>query len=162
MKATGVALVVAMLGSSGAACAQDNAKQHATGAHAHTVQTPFGIAGNARDAKRTVEIRMLDEMRFAPETIDVRQGETIRLVLINTGKLPHELVIGTKKDLDRHAAMMMDSGMAHDEPHAAQVAPGSTGEIVWNFNRTGRFDYACLVAGHYQAGMTGKISVVSR
>jgi len=52
--------------------------------------------------------------------------------------------------------------MAHEEPHAAQVAPGSTGEIVWNFNRTGRFDYACLVAGHYQAGMTGKISVVSR
>jgi uncharacterized cupredoxin-like copper-binding protein len=162
MKAIGVALAVALLGSSSVAYAQDTAKQHATGAHAHGVQTPFGIAGDARAAKRTVEIRMLDEMRFAPQTIDVRKGETIRIVLINTGKLPHELVIGTKKDLDRHAAMMMDSGMAHDEPHAAQVAPGSTGEIVWNFNRAGRFDYACLVAGHYQAGMTGKISVVSR
>jgi len=162
MKATGVALVVAMLGSSGAAYAQDNVNQHATGAHAHNVQTPFGIAGDARDAKRTIEIRMFDEMRFVPETIDVRQGETIRLVLINTGKLPHEFVIGTKKDLDQHAAMMMDSGMAHDEPHAAQVPPGSTGEIVWNFNRAGHFDYACLIAGHYQAGMTGKISVVSR
>jgi uncharacterized cupredoxin-like copper-binding protein len=58
--------------------------------------------------------------------------------------------------------MMMAGGMAHDEPHAAQVAPGGTGEIVWNFNRAGRFDYACLVPGHYQAGMTGKINVVRR
>jgi uncharacterized cupredoxin-like copper-binding protein len=26
----------------------------------------------------------------------------------------------------------------------------------------GDFDFACLIAGHYQAGMTGKIKVVSR
>ena len=85
-------------------------------------------------------------------------------MLINTGKLPHELVIGTKKDLDRHAAD--DDGFRHGArraARAAQVAPGSTGEIVWNFNRTGRFDHACLVAGHYQAGMTGQDQrVVSR
>ena len=162
MKGIGITLMLAALGSGGAASAQDHAKQPAAGAHAHTLQTPFGIAGNARDARRTVEIRMLDEMRFAPDTIDVRQGETIRLALTNTGKLPHELVIGTQKDLERHAAKMMDAGMAHDEPHATLVAPGSKGEIVWNFNRAGRFDFACLVAGHYQAGMTGTINVGSK
>jgi uncharacterized cupredoxin-like copper-binding protein len=39
------------------------------------------------------------------------------------------------------------------------VAPGKTGEIVWTFNRAGQFDFACLIAGHYQAGMIGKITV---
>ena len=161
MNAIAIALAFVMLGSSGAAGAQVSAKQHAGPAHTHNVQTPFGIAGETRDATRTIEIRMIDEMRFVPGTIDVHQGETIRLRLVNTGKLPHELVVGTKKDLEQHAAMMMD-GIEHDEPHAAHVPPGRTGEIVWNFNRAGRFDYACLVAGHYQAGMAGKINVVRR
>ena len=164
MNVIGVVLVLALAGTSAATLAQSDAgtRPAAPHAHAHAAQTPFGIAGDAHDAKRTVEIRMLDEMRFAPATIDVRQGETIRLVLINTGKLPHELVIGTRKDLAAHAAAMTGAGMAHDEPHAATVEPGGTGEIVWRFNRAGRFDFACLVPGHYQAGMTGKISVASR
>lgn len=154
--------MLAVAGASTTAWAQDDARKKPAAAHVHAAQTPFGTAGDAREAKRTVEIVMLDEMRFAPDRIDVRQGETVRLVLINNGKLPHELVIGTRKDLDRHAAMMMGAGMAHDEPHAAQVPPGGTGEIVWRFNRAGHFDFACLVPGHYQAGMTGKINVASR
>jgi len=131
---------------------------------AHTThrQTAFGIDGNRGDVQRTVEIRMRDEMRFIPGHLDVRQGETVRLKVANDGKLPHELVIGTKKELDAHAAMMMESGMAHDEPYVAHVAPGETGEIIWKFNRKGRFHFACLVAGHYEAGMAGTITVTSR
>jgi plastocyanin len=30
-----------------------------------------------------------------------------------------------------------------------------------NFNRPGEFDFACLIAGHYQAGMVGKITVTA-
>lgn len=41
----------------------------------------------------------------------------------------------------------------------AHVAPGKTGEIVWNFNRAGDFDFACLITGPYQAGMVGQIKV---
>jgi uncharacterized cupredoxin-like copper-binding protein len=44
----------------------------------------------------------------------------------------------------------------------AHVSPGKTGEIVWTFNRPGTFDFACLIAGHYQAGMVGKINVAAR
>lgn len=39
------------------------------------------------------------------------------------------------------------------------VPPGWTGEILWTFNRAGEFGFACLIAGHYQAGMVGKVSV---
>jgi uncharacterized cupredoxin-like copper-binding protein len=49
--------------------------------------------------------------------------------------------------------------MEHDEPYMAHVAPGKTGEIIWTFNRAGQFEFACLIAGHYQAGMVGKIMV---
>jgi uncharacterized cupredoxin-like copper-binding protein len=55
--------------------------------------------------------------------------------------------------------MLKNPNMEHDEPYMAHVSPGKTGEIIWKFNRKGNFDFACLMAGHYQAGMIGKIEV---
>ncbi|HEY0955969.1 MAG TPA: cupredoxin family protein [Roseateles sp.] len=126
-------------------------------------QKPWGIAGERRAAQRTVEIRMSDDMRFTPSRIDVRQGETVRLLMRNTGAVLHELVIGTPKELEAHAALMQKfPGMEHDEPYMAHVKPGQTGDIVWTFNRAGEFDFACLIAGHFQAGMRGKLIVRAR
>jgi uncharacterized cupredoxin-like copper-binding protein len=125
-------------------------------------QKDWGIAGDKRSAKRTIEVRMGDDMRFTPDRIEARQGETVRFVVRNTGKLMHEFVIGTSKELDEHAALMLKfPGMEHDEPYMAHVAPGKTGEIVWTFNRAGAFGFACLIAGHYQAGMVGRIDVAA-
>jgi uncharacterized cupredoxin-like copper-binding protein len=91
----------------------------------------------------------------------VRVGQTVRFVMFNEGKLMHELVIGTKPVLDQHAALMRKHPtMEHDEPYMAHVAPGRHGEIVWKFNRAGEFDFACLIAGHYESGMVGKVTVV--
>lgn len=162
------AIAVATLG-----VAHANGSQSATHAHhgaVKNVQKPWGIAGDAKTARRTIEIAMLDEMRFAPSVIEVAQGDTVRFVMRNTGKLMHELVIGTKKSLDEHAASMLKSpemahggpGMTHGEPGMAHVAPGATGEFVWTFNRPGRFDFACLIPGHYQSGMRGTITVATR
>ena len=87
----------------------------------------------------------------------------MRLRAENRGKVLHEIVLGTKADLDAHAEMMArHPGMEHDEPHMAHVAAGQRGDIVWTFNRPGTFDFACLIAGHYQAGMTGTITVRPR
>jgi len=125
-------------------------------------QKPWGIAGDAKSVKRTINITMLDTMRFSPDRIEVTQGETVRLRLANKGKIMHELVIGNKKELDEHAALMVKfPKMEHDEPYMAHVGPGEGGEIIWTFNRAGEFDFACLIAGHYQAGMVGKIRVVA-
>ncbi len=125
-------------------------------------QKPWGIAGDARAVKRTIEVTMLDTMRFTPDRIEVRQGETIRFVHRNAGKIMHEFVIGTRKELDEHAALMVKfPNMEHDEPYMAHVAPGKTGVLTWNFNRPGEFEFACLIAGHYQAGMVGKIIVTA-
>ncbi len=125
-------------------------------------QKAWGIAGDAKAVKRTIKVGMADNMRFTPNAIEVKQGETVRFVIANNGKIMHEFVIGTKTELDEHAAMMLKfPNMEHDEPYMAHVEPGKSGEIVWMFNRAGDFDFACLIAGHYQAGMVGKIKVVA-
>jgi uncharacterized cupredoxin-like copper-binding protein len=126
-------------------------------------QKEWGIAGDAKAAKRTINLRMTDNMRFTPDSIEVKQGETIKIVLTNAGVLLHEMVIGTQKELEEHAALMLKfPTMEHDEPYMAHIPAGETGEIIWKFNRAGNFDFACLVAGHYQAGMKGKINVAAK
>lgn len=138
-------------------------EDHAKAGPVRKEQKPWGIAADAKAAKRTIEVRMTDAMRFIPDRLEVKQGETVRLVIRNEGAMLHEFVIGTKKELDEHAALMVKfPGMEHDEPYMAHVQPGKTGEIVWTFNRAGDFDFACLIAGHYQAGMVGKIKVAGK
>ena len=126
-------------------------------------QKEWGIAGDAKAVKRSIEISMSDSMRFKPDRIEVVQGETIRFVIRNQGKMLHELVIGTSKELEAHAALMLKfPNMEHDEPYMAHVPVGKSSDMVWTFNKAGEFDFACLIAGHYQAGMVGKIKVAAR
>jgi uncharacterized cupredoxin-like copper-binding protein len=123
-------------------------------------QQDWGIAGEAKMAKRTIAVGMSDSMRFTPDKLNVKLGETIRFQVKNNGQVMHEFVIGTKKENDKHAELMIKfPNMEHGEPYMAHVPPGKTREIVWMFNRAGQFDFACLIAGHYQAGMVGKITV---
>ena len=123
-------------------------------------QKPWGIGGDAAAARRTIEIRMDDAMRFTPARIEVREGETVRFRVRNAGKVLHEMVIGTPEELKAHAEMMKKHpGMEHDEPFMSHVAAGKSGDIVWNFNRTGTFQFACLIPGHFEAGMLGTIVV---
>jgi uncharacterized cupredoxin-like copper-binding protein len=145
---------------SGSAVGHENHGARKASAALKKEQKPWGIAGDAQDAMRTVEVAMADDMRFTPATIEVRQGETVKFVVHNKGKVLHEMVIGDRKTLHEHAALMQKfPNMEHDEPYMSHVAAGRQGTLVWNFNRAGEFDFACLIAGHYQAGMTGKIKV---
>jgi uncharacterized cupredoxin-like copper-binding protein len=120
----------------------------------------FGRATDARKATRTVRISMTDAFRFSPAAVTVKRGEVVRLVSVNNGKLKHEMVLGTMADLKKHAELMKQHPhMEHDEPHMAHVAPGESGEIVWQFTRAGEFYFGCLIPGHFDAGMIGKIIV---
>ena len=124
-------------------------------------QKDWGIAGEVKAAKRVITLQMGDSMRFSPDKLEFKQGETVRFIVKNNGKQLHEMVIGTKKELDAHAALMVKfPTMEHDEPYMAHVAAGKTQDLIWTFNRAGEFEFACLIAGHYQAGMVGRISVL--
>ena len=123
-------------------------------------QKDWGIAGDTTSVSRTIRVDMTDDMKFTPNNIAVTLNETIRFQVFNKGKVLHEMVIGTKKELDEHAEMMKKfPNMQHDEPYMAHVDPGKRADLVWLFNREGNFEFACLIPGHFQAGMTGKITV---
>jgi uncharacterized cupredoxin-like copper-binding protein len=162
MKTLKSLLVAALVAASPAAIAHGE-KSHDAGRAGPVVkeQKPWGIAGDAKAVRRTIEVRMTDNMRFQPDRIEIREGETVRLVVRNAGKLLHEFVLGTKRDLDEHAEQMKKfPDMEHDEPYMAHVGPGKAGDIVWTFNRPGEFLFACLLPGHYQAGMVGQVKVL--
>jgi uncharacterized cupredoxin-like copper-binding protein len=125
-----------------------------------TEQTPFGREGDPKKVSRTVNVDMSDQMRFSPAELTIKQGETIRFRVKNSGKVMHEMVIGTMDELKKHADMMKKHpGMEHDEPYMAHVAPGKTETMVWQFTKPGEFHYGCLVPGHFEAGMIGKVVV---
>ena len=123
-------------------------------------EKPFGKAADPKKAARTIRVDMADTMRFSPAEITVRRGDTVRFVATNRGKAMHEMVLGTMAELKEHAEMMKKHpGMEHDEPHMLHVAPGKSGEMGWRFTRAGEFFYGCLVPGHFEAGMLGRITV---
>lgn len=136
----------------GAASAHDGA--------AHSGGNALGHSGDPARVARTIEVSTTDAMRFAPAAITVRKGETVRFVVRNDGRLVHEMVLGTDTDLREHAAMMREHPeMAHAESNAVRVEPGAKGQIVWTFDKAGRFTFACLVPGHFEAGMKGEVKV---
>jgi len=137
---------------------------HASGPNLHPVTTPFGRTGDPKKVSRTIVFEMTDDMRFKPDRITVRRGDTLRFRAVNRGKVLHELVIGTEAELLEHAELMKRfPTMEHDEPFMAHVPPGRSGDIVWQFTEAGTFRFACLMPGHtwneLRSGMVGTIEV---
>ena len=123
-------------------------------------ETEIGQAGDANAVTRTIKVAMRDQMRFSPSHITVKQGETIRFAVANTGTVKHELMLGTALEIKEHNALMKKNPeMEHDEPSQVSVPPGGSGEIIWTFTKAGKVDFACLMPGHYDAGMRGQILV---
>lgn len=119
-----------------------------------------GKAGDPAKVSHTVAVSMDDSMRFTPSQIPVKAGETIRFFVKNGGKLAHEMVIGELAELKAHAEMMRKMpGMQHAEPNMIALAAGQRGGIVWQFEKAGSVDFACLVPGHMEAGMVGQVQV---
>lgn len=136
--------------------------KHAGGHDDHEAAV-YGAPGEAAQVSRTIEVQAADNMRYTPAAIAVRRSETIRFVVKNTGKLPHEFVLGNAKSLKEHADVMRRyPDMEHEDPNMAKVAPGGTGELIWKFTQAGTVEFACLIPGHFEAGMKGHIRVSAK
>jgi len=137
---------------------------HDHGKHEHGASTS-GKAGDPARVTRTVTIRM-SEYAFDAERLEFKAGETVKFIVINNGKLKHELTVGTAEEQKTHrAAMQSMSDMNHDEhshdmpANAIHVDPGETRELVWHFTKAGSLQFACNYPGHADLGMEGSISV---
>lgn len=137
-----------------------------TAAHSHADSADHAGAQAiaAMQITRSVEIQMDDQMRFTPSKVDVREGETIRFVVRNAGQTAHEMVLGSDAQIREHA-QAMQQGAGHGDGHshgtgaAITVAAGQTGELVVRFDQASTLQMACLIPGHYEAGMRGTVRV---
>lgn len=162
MRIIEMALCAALL-APGAAWAHGDEHTRGKVDYSKAEELPFGKAADPRKAAKTIRVDMADTMRFTPSKLTVKRGDTVRFVAANRGKVMHEMVLGTLDELKQHAEMMRKHpGMEHDEPHMLHVQPGKTGEMGWRFTKAGEFHYGCLIPGHFEAGMVGRITVTEK
>jgi len=151
--------LVLLLGAA-AAYAHENAGHSRAHTSISNEEHAFGKQGDPKKVTRTIRVDMTDNMRFTPGDITVKQGDTVRFVVVNKGKIMHEMVIGTLEELKEHGELMKKHpGMEHDEPYMSHVSPGKKENLFWQFTQPGEFYYGCLIPGHFEAGMVGKITV---
>ena len=113
--------------------------------------SPGFVAGTA-SAPRVVRIVASDALRFFPDVVTVRQGETITFEVTTMGMSSHEFMVGPAADVAADTA---------GTPEVADVAMVQTKSLTYTFSGPGPFAFACHAPGHYEAGMKGTIVVVA-
>mgnify|MGYP006436544975 CR=1 FL=1 len=134
---------------------------HDEGGHS----SAFGSPVSPSKADRTVEVEASDRMKFGPEKISVKKGETIRFVVKNVGQLQHSFTLATPDKQQKHEKEMQ--GMAQDrmgshmdeDPNGVVVPSGETGSLTWRFTKAVPVEFACHIPGHYDAGMKGRLRI---
>ena len=124
-----------------------------------TATAPTSVAAAA--GVRNVVVEVDDARRIVPANWQAQQGETVRLIVINTGQIRHQLVVGTDQELAAHVQAMTASGH-HGHDNAVTVEPGQTAALLYTFDQPGEWGIACLESGHYESGMKGAVEVGPR
>lgn len=115
-------------------------------------------SSTASAAPRTVTLT-LNEFQFQPAEITVNVGQTVKLVLKNNGTVLHDFV-----STDAMVEVMEEHGAMHDMSgrqttmHAA-IEAGQQSTLEFKATQPGTYTFYCTIAGHKEAGMTGKLIV---
>ena len=123
------------------------------------------VAPSADPDIRNVVIELDDSRSIEPANWQARQGEALRLIVVNTGQATHELAVGPARDIAAHADSMIESGSGkHDHGNAVaikavSVEPGKTATLLYTFDEPGEWAMACFEPGHYEGGMKGTVEV---
>lgn len=96
---------------------------------------------NAQPRSATVVTITTQEMQFSVNSLTVKAGQPITLVLENAGALEHSLFID-------------ELGVA-----IAHIQPGQRGEATFTPETPGTYAFYCNAPGHRQANMTGQLIV---
>lgn len=133
--------------------------------HTHTTFNA-GTPGDPKKPFRVIEMTAKENekgMAFDPAKIVVEQNEQVKFVIKNVGELDHEFMLDSFDANKKHAiAMQKNPEMEHDDPNGKRVVSKKQADMVWKFSKLGTFEYACLIPGHYEAGMKGVVEVVAK
>lgn len=110
-----------------------------------------GFVAGTTSAPRAVRIIASGDLRFYPDVVTVKQGETITFEVTAMGMTIHEFMVGPAADVaaDRDGT-----------PEVADIGMMATKSLTYTFRGPGPFAFACHAPGHYEAGMKGDIVVV--
>lgn len=127
-----------------------------------TASAPTSVAAPSAPAGvRNMVIEVDDAKRITPANWQAQEGETVRLIVVNTGQTRHELVVGPAQEVAAHADSMTSLGH-HGHDNAITVEPGQTASLLYTFGKSGEWGVACLEPGHYASGMKGAVAVSPR
>lgn len=112
-------------------------------------------------ADTTIVIRATSStLEFDPPAIAAKAGARIRLRFVNSGTLPHNLVlVKNDNDIDDLAEEASKAGgdyvpLAQKEKliaYTTLASPGQTVEVVFVVPPAGAYTYVCLLTGHSNA-----------
>lgn len=112
--------------------------------------SPGFVAGTTA-APRVVRIIASNALRFFPDVVTVRQGETITFEVTTMGMAVHEFMAGPAADV---------AADKEGTPEVADIGMMATKSLTYTFSGSGPFAFACHAPGHYEAGMRGTVVVV--
>lgn len=110
-----------------------------------------------------IEIEMF-EFGYTPATIDIEAGIPVVFRFTNSGRLPHEAMVGDTHMQEEFAAAgdhdETDAGSDHHgDLMATLVQPGETQELQVLIEEPGTWYVACHLVGHYEQGQIATINV---
>jgi uncharacterized cupredoxin-like copper-binding protein len=100
---------------------------------------------------------IVDDFVVRPQRTSFRVGETYIFAVGNQGAAVHEFVIEPAGKDDE--PLKAEVNGKEQESEVEDIAPGETGELEWTFTEPGRYQFACHVPGHYEAGMVIEVDV---
>lgn len=122
-----------------------------------------GEPGDPSKPFRVQEITISEKdgaMLYEPAEVNVKLGEQVKFVIHNGGSLKHEFHLASvEQNANHRIEMQKNPEMEHDDPNVQTVQPGKDAIMLWRFSKPGEFEFACLIPGHYEAGMHGKVVV---
>ena len=101
---------------------------------------------------------IVDDFVVQPQRTTFRVGETYIFAVGNEGEAVHEFVIEPAGKVDEPLEAEVNG--EERESEIEDIAPGETDELEWTFTEPGRYQFACHVPGHYEAGMVIEVEVV--
>ena len=83
-------------------------------------------------ANKTITVHMMDTMRFNFSNLKIEEGDIVKFVVMNKGKIPHEFGIGSIEEQVAHRDMMKKMPGMGQLPTGAmsQVNDKSLGKII--------------------------------
>lgn len=108
-------------------------------------------AATAPASQTPVEVQVAaSEFKFDSSLTTFKVGTTYHFVITNKGTVGHDWMIIARGEKDETKALIAVED--------SDLQPGKSVTRDFTFTKAGDYEFACHVAGHYEAGMVLKIT----